>query len=63
MGHEGDLMGKTSWQVKQRYNNKVYGTILVRLPKDLVKEFKEKCKVENISQAQVVREAVEKFIR
>lgn len=56
-------MGKTSWQVKQRYNNKVYGVIAVRLPKDLVKEFKEKCKVENISQAQVVREAVERFLK
>jgi len=52
----------TSSQVKERYNNRVYGRILVRLPKDLVEEFKSTCVERNVSQASVVREAVEKFL-
>lgn len=55
-------MGKTSWQVKDRYNKKAYGSIYVLLPKDLVSEFKEKCKEEGISQAQVIREAIDRFL-
>lgn len=53
---------KTSSAVKNRYNNKVYGTVAVRLPKELVERFKEKCTSENISQAQVVKEAITEFL-
>ena len=53
---------KTSSAVKNRYADKVYGTILVKLPKDLVTRFKAKCSENGISQAQVVREAVEQFL-
>ena len=56
-------MGKTSTEVKDRYNSKVYDKITVRLPKELVAAFKAKCTEENISQAQVIREAIENFIK
>ena len=55
-------MGKTSWQVKQKYNDKVYSRITVSLDKDLVAKFKAKCERYEISQASVIREAVEKFV-
>ena len=54
---------KTSSAVKQRYNEKTYGNISVFLQKDLVEAFKKKCVAEGISQAQVVREAVEEFLK
>ncbi len=53
---------KTSSAVKARYNNKVYECVAVRLPKELVSSFKEKCKQENISQAQIVKKAIEDFL-
>ena len=54
---------KTSSAVKNRYNSKVYGRVGVMLPKDLVEAFKAKCEAENISQAQVVKEAIEEFLK
>lgn len=56
-------MSKTSSAVKDRYNSKVYDKITVRLPKELVAAFKAKCVEDNISQAQVIREAIEIFIK
>lgn len=52
----------TSWQVKQRYNEKVYARIGVQLEKDLVEAFKTKCAESGISQASVIREAIERFL-
>lgn len=52
----------TSTAVKQRYNNKVYSTVKAQLPKDLVLRFKEKCKAEGISQAQITKKAIENFL-
>lgn len=52
----------TSSEVKRRYNDKVYSTVKAQLPKDLVARFKEKCKAEGISQAQVVKRAIEAFL-
>lgn len=52
----------TSTAVKRRYNNKVYSKIQAELPKELVEKFKEKCKSENISQAQIFKRAMEDFI-
>lgn len=56
-------MGKTSWQSKERYNRTAYGTILVKLPKALVEDFKAKCRAEGVSQASVIRDAVEKYLK
>ncbi len=52
----------TSSAVKRRYNNKVYSTVQVQLPKELVAEFKELCKEKGVSQASVVKNALEQFI-
>ena len=55
-------MGKTSTEVKNRYNDKAYTAITVRLPKDLAKDFKEKSEATGIPQRQIIIEAVEKFL-
>lgn len=52
----------TSSAVKARYNAKVYSHIGVQLPKDLVAAFKEKCVETGVSQAQVIRKAIEDFL-
>ena len=54
---------KTSSAVKNRYNEKNYGTVHVLLPKDLVAKFKEKCAENGISQAQVVKKAIQAFLQ
>ena len=56
-------MRKTATAVKRRYNDKVYSHINVAIPKDLAAEFKETCERRNVSQAGVIREAIEEFIK
>lgn len=56
-------MGKTSWQVKARYNNKVYGSINIKLPKQLVADFKNLCHDLNKSQASVIKEFIKEFLK
>ena len=53
----------TSTAVKNRYNNKVYSQLSVKLPKDLVSDFKEKCAAEGVPQAQVIKKAIEEFLK
>lgn len=53
----------TSTEVKRRYNNKVYSKIQAELPKDTVAAFRAKCKETGVSQAQIILEAIEKFLR
>lgn len=52
----------TSTAVKRRYNEKMYKRIYVQFPIDMVDEFKAKCERLGISQASVIREAIEKFL-
>ena len=52
----------TSSAVKRKYNTKVYTQIVASIPKELAAAFKEKCKAEGISQAQVVKDAIVKFL-
>ncbi|MBR2134256.1 MAG: CopG family transcriptional regulator [Eubacterium sp.] len=52
----------TSSEVKRRYNEKVYSKLSFQLPKDLVAEFKERCKQDGISQASVVKAAIEQYL-
>lgn len=52
----------TSTEVKRRYNEKVYSMLHYQMPKDLVARFREKCTVTGISQASVIREAIERFL-
>lgn len=53
---------KTSSAVKQRYNEKVYDVISARIPKDLAAAFKEKCTANGVSQAQIIKAAIEAFL-
>ena len=53
---------KTSSAVKNRYADKVYGTVLIKVDKSLVEAFKQKCKDKGVSQAQVLKEAMVKFL-
>lgn len=62
MDEEKKRKPKTSSAVKRRYNAKTYGTITACLPKAMVEEFKTKCSELGVSQAQIVREAVEAFL-
>lgn len=55
-------MGKTSWQVKKKYNGKVYKRIAVDLDKELVDEFKAKCKAEDVPQAEVIRDLIKTWL-
>lgn len=54
---------KTSSAVKNRYNNKVYDAITARVPKDMAAAFKAKCAAENIPQAQIIKKAIEEFLK
>ena len=53
---------KTSAAVKNRYNAKVYGTINIKIDKALVESFKQKCKEDGISQAQILKKAIEDYL-
>lgn len=53
----------TSTEVKRRYNEKTYGRIYLQLPKETVEAFKAKCGRLNISQASVLLDAIENFLR
>ena len=52
----------TSTQVKQRYNDKVYTAMTFRVPKELATEFKQICIDNNISQAQIVKDAMAELV-
>lgn len=52
----------TSTEVKARYNAKVYSPISVKLPKSLVAAFRKKCADEGVSQAQIIKTAIEKYL-
>ena len=57
------MMSKTSTESKSRYNAKAYDLLSYRIPKELASAFKEKCASEGISQAQVIKSAIESFIK
>ena len=54
---------KTSTAAKRRYNNKVYAKVQAELPRELVEQFKIKCKETGISQASILKNAIEKFLK
>ena len=45
-----------------KYNAKNYDTISVRLPKELVQQFREKCASNSDSQAKIIKEAIEAYL-
>ena len=54
---------KTSTEVKTRYNQKTYDVIAVRVPKEMAETFKAKCAAEGVPQAQIVKRAIEEFLK
>lgn len=52
----------TSTEVKSRYNKKTYTQIVASVPKAQAEAFKAKCKAEGIPQAQIIKQAIEKFL-
>ncbi len=54
---------RTSSAVKNRYNEKVYDRVTVCVPKEMAVAFKEKCAETGISQAQIVKKAIEEFLK
>lgn len=59
---EGKRKTKPSTAVKTRYNENVYDVISARVPKELAAAFKAKCVAEGISQAQIIKKAIEEFL-
>lgn len=59
---EGKRKATTSSAVKRKYNNKVYSVVKAELPKELVADFKELCKEKGVSQASIIKNALEEFI-
>lgn len=55
-------MGATSWQVKAKYNKKVYKTVSAQLPKELVARLEEKLKEDNIGKAEFIRNAIKAYL-
>lgn len=54
---------KTSTEVKARYNQKTYDIVSVRVPKEMAQAFKEKCAADGVPQAQVIKQAIEDFLK
>lgn len=53
----------TSTAVKQRYNEKTYEMIAVRIPKELASQFRERCSLRGDSQASIVKKAIEEYLK
>ena len=53
---------KTSTAAKRRYNEKTYTMLAAQLPKELVAEFKAKCKRQGVSQASILKVALETYL-
>ena len=56
-------MGKTNWQTKKKYNNAHYARVSADLPISLVTAFKAKCAEENVPIAQMLKKAIEEFLK
>lgn len=54
---------KTSTEVKRRYNEKTYTMIAASVPKETASAFKEKCAAEGVPQAQIIKKAIEEFLK
>lgn len=55
-------MGKTSTDVKRRYNEKAYTQIRAAVPKDLAERFKAACESAGVSQASIIKKAIEEYL-
>lgn len=50
-------------KAKDTYNRKNYSQLSVRLEKELIAEFKEKCEMEKRSYADVVRQLLKTYLQ
>ncbi len=53
----------TSTAVKRRYNEKMYSVISFSAPKEMAAAFKAKCAEKGEPQAQVLKRAIEAYLR
>ena len=53
---------RTSAQVRDRYNNKVYTQLNIRVPKETAAKFKLRCDERGVSQAQIFKKAIDDFL-
>lgn len=54
---------KTSSAVKNRYNKKTYTAVTAMVNKDIAAEFKAKCAAEDIPQSQIIKKAIEEYLK
>ena len=55
-------IGKTSYDVRKRYENKVYTMIAARVPKDLAERFRAVTSERGDSQAAIIKKAIETYL-
>lgn len=55
-------MSSTSWQVKARYNKKVYRNVSAQLPKELVARWEEKLQVDGMGKSEFIRNAIKQYL-
>lgn len=51
-------MSETSWQVKAKYNKKVYKSITAQLNRELVEKWEEKLQADGIGKSEFIRNAI-----
>lgn len=56
-------MGKTSSKVKQKYNDKAYHQVSVRLQKELVEQWENQIEKDGISKAAFIRDAIVRYLQ
>ena len=56
------MNAKSSTRATQRYIDKTYTQIAIRVPKEMASQIKEKCKKEGIPQAKIIKKAIEDFL-
>lgn len=55
-------MGKTSWQVKAKYNSQNYKSVCVQLDKVLVANWEKALAEEGLTKAQFIRQAIQSYL-
>ena len=53
---------KTSSAAARRYHQKAYGSVTACIPKDVAEASEAKCAAEGVSQAKIIKKAVEEFL-
>ena len=55
-------MGNSATRAKAKYNKENYSEIKLSVPKELKEKFKEKCFLNKVSQAKILKKAIEDYI-